>query len=155
MLPALPVLFTAALCQTDTSKVQVTTEEEQGAQSWKKKFMLRAIIMALSKGKEDLIEMHECCRQAWVQLSRFWNLNSKLWFKIYSTHWSCKRPQFSRSSSALRLWLNYKACKRLSWLYWAAFVCFLVLWFSKHTKPFKKGFIENHKISYEFRYLNS
>ena len=45
--------------------MQVTIEEAQGAQSWKKILLLREM---LSDGTEDLIEMHDCFRQTWVQL---------------------------------------------------------------------------------------
>ena len=47
--------------------MQLTIEEAKGAQSWEKNLLLREI---LSDGTEDLIELHDCCRQTWVQL--FW-----------------------------------------------------------------------------------
>ena len=45
---------------SDTSKMQVTIEEAQGAQSYKKNLLLKEI---LSDGTEDLVEMHDCYRQ--------------------------------------------------------------------------------------------
>ena len=58
---------------TDTSKMQFTIEEAKGAQSWEKNLLLREI---LSDGTEDLIELHDCYRQIWVQL--FWIQNLKM-----------------------------------------------------------------------------
>ena len=58
---------------TGTSKMQVTSEEAKGAQSWKQNLLLREI---LSDGTEDLIELHDCYRQTWVQL--FWIKNLKM-----------------------------------------------------------------------------
>ena len=58
---------------TDTSKMQFTTEEAQGAQSWEKILLLRGI---LSDGTEDVIEMHDWYRQTWYKL--FWIRNLKI-----------------------------------------------------------------------------
>ena len=48
---------------TGTSKMQVTSEEAKGAQSWKQNLLLREI---LSDGTEDLIESHNC-PLFWIQ----------------------------------------------------------------------------------------
>ena len=84
---------------TDTSKMQLTIEEAKGAQSWEKNLLLREI---LSDGTEDLIELHDCYRQIWVQL--FWTQNLKMpiffclnmleiWTQtIFEAKWSLRDP---------------------------------------------------------------
>ena len=84
---------------TSTSKMQLTSEEAKGAQSWEKNLLLREI---LSDGKEDLIELHDCYRQTWVQLFWIQNLKMPIVFclnmleicmhAIFEAQWSLRDP---------------------------------------------------------------
>ena len=79
--------------------MQVTSEEAKVSQSWKQNLLLREI---LSDGTEDLIELHDCYRQTWVQL--FWIQNLKMpilfclnmleiWIQtIFEAKWSLMDP---------------------------------------------------------------
>ena len=60
---------------SNTSKMQLTIEEAKGAPSLGKKSPVEKIL-PVSDGTEDLIEMHDCYRQTWVQL--FWIQNLKM-----------------------------------------------------------------------------
>ena len=83
---------------TDTNKMQVTSEEAKEAQSWEKSPIERNIVRWNGSGSsshlnlkihdnsefeiqcltstEDLIELHDCHRQTWVQ--QFWIQNLKM-----------------------------------------------------------------------------
>ena len=64
MLP--PCCWLQHYANTDTSKVQVTIQEAQGVQSYKKNLVLREMLW---DGTEDLIERHDL-QTTWIQL--FW-----------------------------------------------------------------------------------
>ena len=61
-----PCCWLQLYAHTDSSKLQVTIKEAQGAhwQSWKEFLLFRD---NLPDGIDDLIEMYGCCRQTWFQ----------------------------------------------------------------------------------------
>ena len=102
---------------TDTSKMLFTIEAWKQFSCWEK------YDGPLSDRTEDLIEMHDCYRQTWVQLLWIWSLKIPLFFK---SEYKLEQSLMPNDQKEIQLYSSHFVVCPPShlWLYTPNYNCF-------------------------------